>query len=274
MRSTIVAVLGLFMSVVVLAQQPVATGTPAPPVKAMAPKPPWEPEGTPIVPDAGGPPRVYFAHGYDKETPNLAGLDDRLSIHVQNFGTLLKQANGNCKAIVLFIEGMPLKGDKAESCDTVNGHIRYRLYRDKSDDDAWHLLLGSPHGYWREVDVSVGSDTQFAIPSSATFDFEVIPAVQFRIFIGLIALAYPLLITSRLVRTGNTIMMKRSNAFFLVVIALAAIRFFARGYFDRIMSIDQTAALFFVLAFGMILRWRLRMLSEYRALTARASLAA
>jgi membrane protein CcdC involved in cytochrome C biogenesis len=92
--------------------------------------------------------------------------------------------------------------------------------------------------------------------------------------IGMVALAYPLLITSRLVRTGNIIMMKRSNAFFLVVIALAAIRYFARGYFDRIMSIDQTAALFFVLAFGMILRWRLRMLSEYRALSAQTSLAA
>lgn len=92
--------------------------------------------------------------------------------------------------------------------------------------------------------------------------------------IGMVALAYPLLITSRLIRSGNTIMMQRSNAFFLVVIALAAIRFFARGYFDRIMSIDQTAALFFVLAFGMILRWRLRMLAEYRALTGQASMAA
>ena len=92
--------------------------------------------------------------------------------------------------------------------------------------------------------------------------------------IGGIALAWPLLITSRLVRTGNTIMMQRSNAFFLVVIALAAIRFFARGYFDRIMSIEQTGGLFFVLAFGMILRWRLRMLSEYRALTAQNSLPA
>ena len=90
--------------------------------------------------------------------------------------------------------------------------------------------------------------------------------------IGLIALAWPLLITSKLVRAGDAIMMQRSNAFFLVVIALAAIRFFARGYFDRYLSIDQTAALFFILAFGMILRWRLRMLSEYRALVAQASL--
>ena len=92
--------------------------------------------------------------------------------------------------------------------------------------------------------------------------------------VGMIALAYPLLITSKLVRAGNTIMMQRSNAFFLVVIVLAAIRYFAREYFDRIMSLDQTAALFFVLAFGMILRWRLRMLSEYRALTAQTSMAA
>src|SRR5215472_4144130 len=92
--------------------------------------------------------------------------------------------------------------------------------------------------------------------------------------IGMVALAWPLLITSRLVRTGDTIMMKRSNAFFLVVIALAAIRYFARGYFDRVMTLDQTAGLFFVLAFGMILRWRLRMLSEYRALTGQPSMAA
>lgn len=85
--------------------------------------------------------------------------------------------------------------------------------------------------------------------------------------IGAILLAYPLLATSRLVRDGDNIMMQRSYAFFGVVIFLAAIRYFARGYFDREMSIQQTAGLFFILAFGMILRWRLRMLSEYRALT-------
>src|SRR5436309_10063754 len=85
MRSMIVAVLSLFMTTAVLAQ--------------------WEPPNAPHVPDNGGPPRVYFAHSYFKEAPRRAGLDDRLSIHVQNFGTLLKQANGNCQGIVLFIEG-------------------------------------------------------------------------------------------------------------------------------------------------------------------------
>ena len=85
---------------------------------------------------------------------------------------------------------------------------------------------------------------------------------------GAVLLAYPLLITSKLVRDGESIMMRRSNAFFAVVVALAAIRFFARGYFDSVMSVQQTAGLFFVLAFGMIVRWRMRMLQEYRTLTA------
>lgn len=85
--------------------------------------------------------------------------------------------------------------------------------------------------------------------------------------LGAIALAYPLLITSRLERAGDTIMMKRSGAFFTVVIVLAAIRYLARGYFDKVLTIEQTGGLFFILAFGMILRWRLSMFFEYRKLT-------
>lgn len=91
--------------------------------------------------------------------------------------------------------------------------------------------------------------------------------------IGAIALAYPLLLTTRLVREGDAIMMQRSTAFFSVIIVLAAFRFLARGYLDSLLSVEQTGAVFFVLAFGMILRWRVKMLSDYRKLT-RASQAA
>jgi membrane protein CcdC involved in cytochrome C biogenesis len=84
--------------------------------------------------------------------------------------------------------------------------------------------------------------------------------------VGAVGLAYPLLLTSRLVRQGNDIMMERSNAFFAVMLGLAAIRLMARGYLDTILSVQQTGALFYVLAFGMILRWRTRMLLEYRRL--------
>src|SRR3982751_2460791 len=53
---------------------------------------------------------------------------------------------------------------------------------------------------------------------------------------GAAALAYPLLLTSRLVRQGDAVMMQRSNAFFAVILVLAAIRLFARGYFDTLLS--------------------------------------
>ncbi len=84
---------------------------------------------------------------------------------------------------------------------------------------------------------------------------------------GAVALAYPLIRTSRLIRQGDVVLMQRSSAFFTVILVLAAIRLLARGYFDRILTAEQTGALFFVLAFGMILRWRLRMLQEYRDIT-------
>ena len=83
---------------------------------------------------------------------------------------------------------------------------------------------------------------------------------------GAVALAYPLLRTSKLIRQGDVVLMQRSSAFFTVILALAAVRLLARGYFDSFLTVQQTGALFFVLAFGMILRWRIRMFLEYRAL--------
>ena len=78
-----------------------------------------------------------------------------------------------------------------------------------------------------------------------------------------------LLLTSRLVRQGDVVMMQLSNAFFTVMLGLAVIRLAARGYLDTVLSVQQTGALFYLLAFGMILRWRTRMLLEYQKLTLR-----
>ena len=85
--------------------------------------------------------------------------------------------------------------------------------------------------------------------------------------IGAVVLAYPLLITSDLHLQNGVIMMKRSSMFFAVIIVLALVRYLARGYFDRFLSLEQTGAIFYLLAFGMILRWRLKLLMAYRALT-------
>lgn len=85
--------------------------------------------------------------------------------------------------------------------------------------------------------------------------------------IGAVALAWPLLLTTRLELRGDTVMMRRSGAFLAVILVLAAIRFFARGYFDTILTAKQTAGVFFILAFGMIICWRAKMLIDFRKLT-------
>ncbi len=92
--------------------------------------------------------------------------------------------------------------------------------------------------------------------------------------IGAVVFAYPLLITSDLHLQNGMIMMKRSSAFFTVIIVLAIARYLARGFFDRYLSLEQTGALFYLLAFGMILRWRAKLFFAYRALANSPAVAA
>ena len=84
--------------------------------------------------------------------------------------------------------------------------------------------------------------------------------------LGAVALAIPLVMTTRLERQGKVVMMRRSNAFLAVLFGLAAVRFLARGYFDTVLTVQQSAGIFFILAFGMIVRWRGKMLADYRGL--------
>jgi membrane protein CcdC involved in cytochrome C biogenesis len=84
--------------------------------------------------------------------------------------------------------------------------------------------------------------------------------------LGAAVLAIPLMRTSRLTLEGSVVMVQRSSTFFLVIIALAAVRFFARQYIDAYLSLPQTAGLSFLLALGMITRWRTAMYLEYKRL--------
>ncbi len=86
--------------------------------------------------------------------------------------------------------------------------------------------------------------------------------------LGAVVFAVPLTRTSRLVRTGDVVWMQRSRAFLWILLGLVAVRTALRAYVEQVVSPLQTGALFFVLAFGMIARWRIGMLLEYRRLVA------
>jgi membrane protein CcdC involved in cytochrome C biogenesis len=85
---------------------------------------------------------------------------------------------------------------------------------------------------------------------------------------GALVFSEPLARTSTLTREGDAVFMKRSRAFLWILIALVAVRFALRAYVEQYVSPAQTGGLFFVLAFGMILRWRAGLLVEYRRLIA------
>ena len=92
--------------------------------------------------------------------------------------------------------------------------------------------------------------------------------------VGALLLAEPLIRTSHLKLVGETVMMHRSPAFFFVIVVLALVRFLARGYLDRFITIEQSGGLFFILAFGMIVRWRVTMYREYRRVVGRQAVEA
>jgi membrane protein CcdC involved in cytochrome C biogenesis len=84
--------------------------------------------------------------------------------------------------------------------------------------------------------------------------------------LGAVVFSYPLIRTSKLSIHGDEIFLRRSKAFMAVLIALVAVRLGMRQYVQSLVSPEQTAALFYLLAFGMIVRWRSGMFFEFRRL--------
>ena len=86
--------------------------------------------------------------------------------------------------------------------------------------------------------------------------------------IGALVLSQPLVRSSRLAREGEIVVLRRSRAFLWILLGLFSVRFAARSYVEQYVSPLQTGSIFFVLAFGMILTWRVLMFLEYRKLMA------
>ncbi|MGE0490065.1 MAG: CcdC family protein [Vulcanimicrobiota bacterium] len=84
--------------------------------------------------------------------------------------------------------------------------------------------------------------------------------------LGAIFFATPMIRTSKMEWRDDAIYLRRSPAFLWVMFILVAIRLALHGYVEHLVSPLQTGALFFLLAFGMILRWRADLLRQYRQL--------
>ncbi|MFO0548713.1 MAG: cytochrome c biogenesis protein CcdC [Polyangiaceae bacterium] len=89
--------------------------------------------------------------------------------------------------------------------------------------------------------------------------------------IGALGLSWVLVATSKLVREGDAVMLRRSPAFLAILLGLVAIRLIARAYIEQYVDAIQTGSIFFLLALGMIVVWRANMFVRYRQLLRGAS---
>jgi membrane protein CcdC involved in cytochrome C biogenesis len=81
---------------------------------------------------------------------------------------------------------------------------------------------------------------------------------------GAVFLSIPLIQTSKFEIIDGKIYLKRSRAFIWILITLLVIRLSLHTYIEQHISIYQTGGLFFILAFGMLLPWRLAMYYQYK----------
>lgn len=81
--------------------------------------------------------------------------------------------------------------------------------------------------------------------------------------IGWFLFSYPLIRSTHFKIIEGQVFAERSKSFIVILFALLAVRMLLHQVIEQYVSIGQTGALFFLLAFGMIVRWRVFMYKEY-----------
>lgn len=79
-------------------------------------------------------------------------------------------------------------------------------------------------------------------------------------------LSYPLILTSKMFLKKGKVFLKRSKWFVIMLLLLLTLRMVLHGYVEHYVDFYQTGSLFFILAYGMIVPWRVAMYVQFRKL--------
>ncbi|RJX37388.1 cytochrome c biogenesis protein CcdC [Paenibacillus pinisoli] len=80
---------------------------------------------------------------------------------------------------------------------------------------------------------------------------------------GLLIFSFPLIVTTSMEKVNSDIFVRRSKAFIAIMLVLFLLRLSLHSVVEQYMTIPQTGAIFYLLAFGMIVPWRLAMVGDY-----------
>ncbi|MCC5892734.1 cytochrome c biogenesis protein CcdC [Exiguobacterium sp.] len=104
---------------------------------------------------------------------------------------------------------------------------------------------------------------QFLVPAFRLTWLEVGEAL----LVGLIFSIF-LIKTSNFEKRGGEVYLSRSKAFFIVVFALLAIRTVMKAFLGGEVNVFATGGLFYLIAWGMIVPWRIAMYQKYKRIMA------
>ena len=101
----------------------------------------------------------------------------------------------------------------------------------------------------------------YVVPVFRPNGVEIVESVLLGLFFSLFLIA-----TTKLERRDAQVWLKPSRAFLFVLLALFAIRFALKTFLRQTIAFETLSGMFFLLAFAMILAWRVVMYREYRRL--------
>lgn len=133
-------------------------------------------------------PRVISVQSDGRNGGRAVALGDRLVVTVTNLSTLVNQAEAARKPLVLYVNGVALKGVEPEATNTNQNQLRFHLVRADDARRAMAALLGKPQSE-KKVSVSVGLEGESPIDTEVEkFTLVVIRWVGFWIFVGAVGL--------------------------------------------------------------------------------------
>ena len=130
-------------------------------------------------------------------------------------------------------------------------------YRETSAPVTARSLLAPPLGMSTGLLMFIAPQTRVPWPWALT-----------AFTLGALVFSIPLARSSKLTREGDALFMRRSPAFLWILLGLLAVRFALRSWVEQYVTQVQTGALFFLLAFGAIVRWRVALWRDFQRLRA------
>ncbi|MCL6603405.1 MAG: cytochrome c biogenesis protein CcdC [Paenibacillus sp.] len=108
---------------------------------------------------------------------------------------------------------------------------------------------------------------------STGFAMFVVPETRFPLWwaaaafvIGWFIFAYPLIRSTKFEQRDGEVYVQRSKSFAFILLGLLLVRTLLHEFINQYITIPQSGGLFFIMAFGMIVHWRLFMFRRYNVL--------